>query len=334
MNKKDKKLKIAVLGKYIDRFANYGMDMRVGWLVKGFEELGQDIKLYVWPDSEFKKKQIKIFDSKKNIADNFKNLAIVEKIIKDQDKYDIIFSQSNSILPFSSLIKKPIFHTVSFTDLKPERINLYQTYDKINYIAQSTFLKNRFKFNWSGISGNGISTENFKPIKNIDRKYFLYLGRIHPDKGVDIAVKICHENNLPLVIAGMCFDQNFFDTKIKPFLSENIKYVGEVNFKEKIKLYQQAKALLCPIRYNETFSNAMIEAMSCGTPVISFNKGSANEVIARQKTGFVVKNQKDFLESMFEIKNIKNKDCRERVTTNFTYQKMAQNYLDLFKTKL
>jgi len=70
----------------------------------------------------------------------------------------------------------------------------------------------------------------------------------------------------------------------------------------------------------------MIEAMACGTPVLTFRRGSAPEVVEHGVTGFVVESMDEFIKSVKHLDKIDPKRCRERVKRMFTGQIMVDNY--------
>ena len=103
---------------------------------------------------------------------------------------------------------------------------------------------------------------------------------------------------------------------------------------------QKAKVFLMTINWYEPFGLVMAEAMSCGTPVIGFNRGAVPELIVDGKTGFVVSPQEgiDGLKTaLSKLETIKPIDCRNHVVTNFSTQTMIDNYektyLEIIKNK-
>lgn len=75
----------------------------------------------------------------------------------------------------------------------------------------------------------------------------------------------------------------------------------------------------------------MIEAMSCGTPVIGWKKGSVPEVIQDKKTGYLVNNIKDMVKAIKNIDKIKREAVRERVERLFSVQKMVSGYNKVYE---
>ncbi|MFH1956413.1 MAG: glycosyltransferase, partial [Patescibacteria group bacterium] len=125
---------------------------------------------------------------------------------------------------------------------------------------------------------------------------------------------------------------NYFFHEVQPLLNqENINFVGQLDFNEKVRLLGGAKALLFPIDRREPFGLVMIESMACGTPVIAYQRGSVPEVIKDKETGFIVDNKNEMTEAIKKIGTIKRKDCRVHVEQNFTLKQMVDKYEEIYK---
>ena len=114
--------------------------------------------------------------------------------------------------------------------------------------------------------------------------YLAFLGRIAPEKGPESQQFVSRVRGIPLKIAAKVdkADQQYFDAMIRPMLdSPGVEMIGEISEREKPAFLSGAMALLMPIDWPEPFGLVMIEAMSCGTPVIAFNRGSVPEVVER-----------------------------------------------------
>lgn len=124
-----------------------------------------------------------------------------------------------------------------------------------------------------------VATSNFELSTDKD-DYYITVSRLVPYKKVDIIVKAF--NQMPdkkLVVVGDGPQLN----QIKKIATKNISILGYQPFHETKRLLQKAKAFIfCAY---EDFGIAPVEAMACGTPVISFSKGGASETIIDQKTG-------------------------------------------------
>ena len=109
-----------------------------------------------------------------------------------------------------------------------------------------------------------------------------------PDKGAHRALAVALETGIPLKIAAKCrepLEIRYFDEFIRPHLGGSIEYVGEVGHADKVELLMEARALISPIDWEEPFGLMMIEAMACGTPVISTRRGAVAEIVDHGRTG-------------------------------------------------
>ncbi len=188
------------------------------------------------------------------------------------------------------------------------------------------------KLNYAATIYNGLDLDEFTPNLKAG-KYLFYAGRIVPEKGVKEAVALAVKTNQELVIAGPVFPDNrtYFNKHVKPFLGEKIKYIGYIERHNLPKYYQQAKALLMPIQWDEPFGLNIIEAMACGTPVIALSRGSVLELIVDGKTGFIANSLEEMAGAIKKIDTIDRQACRQHVENNFSNEKMIKNYEATFK---
>jgi glycosyltransferase involved in cell wall biosynthesis len=182
---------------------------------------------------------------------------------------------------------------------------------------------------------NGINTNMFSFCENAE-DYLMYAARLVPEKGVKEAVQVALKTDRRLIITGQVTptSQWYFDEHVKPHLSDKILYLGMIDKAQLAKYYQKAAALLVPIHWEEPFGLTMAEAMSCGTPVIAFRRGSVPEIIRDGKTGFIVDNTADMIDAIENIGKIKRQDCRKHVEQNFTIERMVSNYEKVLYTLL
>jgi glycosyltransferase involved in cell wall biosynthesis len=134
---------------------------------------------------------------------------------------------------------------------------------------------------------NGVDTDLFK-FSRRRGEHLLFVGRLIEKKGVFEAIQAARKTGSYLYITGSPSSGEYWDQKIKPFLNDKIKYIGNIQRNKLPAYYSAAKVVLFPVRWEEPFGLVMIEAMACGTPVIAFRRGSVPEVIQDGKTGFVV----------------------------------------------
>lgn len=158
--------------------------------------------------------------------------------------------------------------------------------------------------------------------------YLLFAGRITPEKGIKEAIQVAKETDHRLLIIGPVAhgSEGYFEQYIKPELNEKILYLGRVDQDKLPTYYQKAKALLTPVQWEEPFGLTTVEAMACGTPVISLHRGAAPEIIADGRTGYVVHSIGEMIEAVGKIDRIKRRDCRNHVERHFATQQMVDGY--------
>lgn len=182
---------------------------------------------------------------------------------------------------------------------------------------------------------NFTPTHFYTPNKQVEREYLMFLGRIEDIKGTKEAIEVALATNNKLLIAGNIQPGHdaYFNQYVKPHLNNNqIQYVGPVNDEQKRFWLQRSKALLFPIKWEEPFGIVMIEAMSCGTPVIAFNRGSVPEVVLDGKNGFICNNTQDMVEAVYRLPMLNSEFIRSHCVEMFSSEVIAAQYLRILTT--
>jgi glycosyltransferase involved in cell wall biosynthesis len=164
--------------------------------------------------------------------------------------------------------------------------------------------------------------------------HVLFLGRMSPDKGIDVAIRVAEQAGIPLVIAAKMREPNerrYFSEVIKPMLNRNTEYVGEADVETKIRLLSTARALINPIQWPEPFGLVMIEALACGTPVVGYPSGAAPEIVDHSSTGFLPQDEDGLIESLRRIDEIDRQTCRHVAEERFSAQRMAADHVRLYR---
>jgi glycosyltransferase involved in cell wall biosynthesis len=165
--------------------------------------------------------------------------------------------------------------------------------------------------------------------------YLAFLGRISREKRVDRAIAIARAVGLPLKIAAKVdrADEEYFRTDIAPLLDQpGIEFIGEIDDRRKPAFLGNAIGLLFPIDWPEPFGLVMIEAMSCGTPVLAFRNGSVPEVLEEGVTGSIVSNIDEAIRAVPKILTLDRRRIRRRFEERFSAQRMATDYTQVYRT--
>ncbi|HKY65769.1 MAG TPA: glycosyltransferase family 4 protein [Acidimicrobiales bacterium] len=170
-----------------------------------------------------------------------------------------------------------------------------------------------------------------------DGPYFLFLGRLIPDKGADHAARAVRQMGGRLLIAGKMqedHERQFFADRLQPLLADDVVYLGEVKYDEKLRLLAGATALVNPLRWPEPFGMVMIEALACGTPVVAYRYATAPEIIEDGVTGFLCDDMDDLATKLGEARHLERAACRAAVADRFTTERMVAEHVAVFERVL
>ncbi len=159
-----------------------------------------------------------------------------------------------------------------------------------------------------------------------------FFGRIHPDKGTAVAIRVAAGAGLPLVIAGIIHDQDYFDRDVAPHIDgDRVTYLGPVGPADRQEILGSAGALLHLIDFDEPFGFSVVEAMACGTPVIAHARGSMPEIITPGVNGFLVATVEDAVGAVEDARNLDRAAVRASVMGKFDAGRMVDDYLALYR---
>jgi glycosyltransferase involved in cell wall biosynthesis len=113
-----------------------------------------------------------------------------------------------------------------------------------------------------------------------------------------------------------------------------IEYVGEADLAEKNELLGNSLALLFPIEWDEPFGLVIIEAMACGAPVLAFPNGSAPEIVKDGVSGYLCNSVEQMARRAKLCEKFNAGEVRSYVATNFSLQKMVNQYVELYSELL
>ncbi len=245
--------------------------------------------------------------------------------------FDIIHNQFDFLpLTYSGLVSTPVITTVhGFSS--PRILPVYKKYNGRTHYVSISDADRSPELDYMATIHHGIDLDQWRLNAHPRGDYLLYYGRVHPDKGTKEAVEIALALRQRLLIAGIIQDEGYFDRFVQPHLKEGlIEYIGSVGADRRNGLLENARALLHPIRFNEPFGLSVVEAMACGTPVVAMNRGSMPELIKNGETGFLVNSVEEAVERVREIDAISRAACRENVERNFSKERMAERYLEVY----
>ena len=167
----------------------------------------------------------------------------------------------------------------------------------------------------------------------------VFLSRIDAIKGVHVAMEIAQRSDRRLIVAGNHMDAGdsgrYWREVVEPRLKDpRIEYIGPVNDEQKNRLLGQAAAMVVPIQWDEPFGVVFVEALACGTPVISCARGALPEIVRDGVEGFLGKTADELVHAVARLAEIDRQACRRRVEEYFSVERIVDNYEKLYQELL
>jgi glycosyltransferase involved in cell wall biosynthesis len=156
-------------------------------------------------------------------------------------------------------------------------------------------------------------------------------GRIHPDKGTAEAIAIARRSGRRLVVCGIVHDQPYFEREVAPHVDgDRVVLLGPVGPAQRAQVLGGAAALLHPIAFAEPFGLSVVESMVCGTPVLTYPRGSMPEVVDHGVTGILAHDLDDAVRSVPTVAALDRSRCREVAVHRFGASRMVDDYREVY----
>jgi glycosyltransferase involved in cell wall biosynthesis/mannose-6-phosphate isomerase-like protein (cupin superfamily) len=254
----------------------------------------------------------------------------IAELFKRADEFDLIHNHYDFLpLTYSGFTQTPIVTTIhgfSSSGILP----VYKKYNNSSYYVAISEADKSAELDYINTIHHGIDLDQFSYQPEAE-DYLLFLGRIHPDKGVYDAIEVATKTGKRLIIAGIIQDQTYFRQQIEPRIDGvNVEYIGSIGPEKRQQIMGGALAMLHLIHFDEPFGLSVIESMACGTPVIAYGRGSMPELIQHGSTGFIVDDVDTAVQAVGTIKTLNRHDCRQHVEQHFTCQRMAHAYVEAY----
>jgi glycosyltransferase involved in cell wall biosynthesis len=248
----------------------------------------------------------------------------ISEAFEHASEFDLIHSNYDFMaLTYSRLVKTPVLTTIhGFSS--PAIMPVYRKY-RDGYFVSISDSDRAPGLNYLATVYNGIDLSLY-PFQECGGDDLIFLGRIHPDKGVHLAIETARLTGLPLLIAGIIQDQAYFRERVEPHLNQTIRYIGPVDVAGKNELFARARALLHLNTIPERFGLVLTEANAAGVPVIAMDLGSCREVIEDGRTGFLVDSVDRAAQALERLSEIDRSVCRQRVQRCFSVSTMVEAY--------
>jgi glycosyltransferase involved in cell wall biosynthesis len=305
-----------------------------GNITEGLAARGWDVTLFATRDSVTKARLHAVvergYEEDPMVDPKVAEYLHISEVFEHAAEFDLIHSHYDFMaLAYTRLVKTPVLTTIhGFSS--PRVMPVYEKY-RDGYFVSISNSDRAPGLNYLATVYNGIDLSLY-PLRERGGDHLIFLGRIHPDKGVHLAIEVAHLSGVPLLIAGIIQDRTYFRDQVAPHLNSAIRYIGPVDVAGKKELFASARALLHLNTIPERFGLVLAEANAAGVPVIAMDLGSCREVIENGKTGFLVNNVCDAARVLDRLGEIDSSACRRRVEQCFSVDTMVEAYERVYRT--
>jgi glycosyltransferase involved in cell wall biosynthesis len=300
-----------------------------GNIAEGLVERGWDVTLFATADSVTRARLHAVvergYEEDRSIDPKVAEYLHISEAFEHAAEFDLIHSHYDFMaLAYTRLVKTPVLTTIhGFSS--PRIMPVYEKY-RDGYFVSISDSDRAPGLNYLATVYNGIDLDLY-PQRTGRGEDLIFIGRIHPDKGVHLGIETARKSGRRLLIAGIVQDAGYFRDEIQPHLDENrIRYVGPVGVEQKNALFAQAFALLHLNTIPERFGLVLAEANAAGVPVVAMDRGSCREVIEHGVTGFMVNDVAEAVRALDGVASIKDSACRRRVEERFSIATMVEAY--------
>lgn len=315
-----------------------GTERVVHELTEALVHMGHEVTLYASGDSRTSARLIPMVDRAINFDPEVDaagyHIAMLDEVYEHANQFDIIHSHLDYLtLPFTRRTSTPTLVTLHDQLARPEAQRLYQRYRTANFISISNSQRRDFpSLNFVATIHHGIDVDCF-PYVAQPGNYFAFVGRMSPEKRPDVAIEIAKRTGIPLKIAAKVAhkEEAYFKEKIVPLLDHPlIEWLGQVGEQAKRQLMANALALVLPIAWPEPFGLVFIEALACGTPVLTCPRGAAPELLIDGVTGYSSTDLDVLVAAARDIRHISRRGCRIYAEQYFDAHVMAEKYMRVY----
>jgi glycosyltransferase involved in cell wall biosynthesis len=251
----------------------------------------------------------------------------ISEVFERAEEFDVIHNSFDYLpLTYSGLVDTPVVTTIhGFSS--DGIVAVFEKYNQRGYYVAISEADRHENLEYIATIHHGIDMQEFA-MRQQAGEYLLFFGRIHPEKGTVEAIEVAEQAGMPLMIAGIIQDDDYFEQLVEPKLDgDRIRYVGPVGRDLRDDVLGGARALLHLINFDEPFGFSVVEAMACGTPVIAHRRGSMSEIVCDGENGYLVGSVGEAVAAVRAAESIDRMAVRESVEKKFDSNRMVEEYL-------
>jgi glycosyltransferase involved in cell wall biosynthesis len=206
---------------------------------------------------------------------------------------------------------------VGYPTLMPNSFRIFESYAWMHYHQGKEGRSGR---NYEWVIPNYYDLDDWD-VSTQPGEYLAFLGRITELKGIDTIRAIADHSPWPIVLHGQGDPSRW--------AHPNIEYRGPLSGRDRSKFLGGARALLAPSVFTEPFCGMAVEAMLCGTPVVSVDYGAMTETV-QDGMGFRCHTLRDWLDALNAVGDLDRGSIAKRARGRYSLETCGAQYKKAF----
>lgn len=312
-----------------------GTELVVALIADGLVEAGHDVTLYASGGSQTKARLVSPLENPPDprvLGSAWYDACHALSAYLDLDDVEIVHDHAAVMGPAAGALLRgqpPVVHTLHGPWTDETRWFYGVAASRIHLVAISEAQRrNNPDVRYAGTVANGIDLDHY-PFRRDKGDHLVYVGRANPDKGPADAITMARRAGMPLKMILKRTEPSeraYYEDAVAPLLGDDVELFENVSHEVKTDLLSRARAMIFPIRWPEPFGLVMVEAMACGTPVVTTNWGAAPEIVDDGVTGFRRDTYAELVDTLGLVGDLDPAACRERVAEHFSAEAMVRGY--------
>ena len=208
---------------------------------------------------------------------------------------------------------------IGYPTLMPNSFRIFESYAWMHY-HQGKESRNGKNYEW--VVPNYYDLDDWQPSYE-PGQYLAFLGRITALKGIDTIKAIADYSPWPIVLHGQ--------GDPTPWAHPNIEYRGPITGAARSDFLRNARALLAPTVFTEPFCGMAVEAMLCGTPVVSVDYGAMTETITEGVTGYRCHTLQDWIDGINAAGDLDRRTIANTARAKWSLEACGARYDKIFR---
>lgn len=263
--------------------------------------------------------------------------AMVDVLARDD--VDIVHNQSLHFLPLAltPAMRAPVVTTLHTPPFPWMELGIALADPSASYVCVSeanargwTTLPTPPRVILNGVEDDGLG-------EGAGGDDLVWMGRLTPEKGTDLAIRAARRAGRRLRIVGPVSNPGWFEEVVAPELGDDVVHVGHLAHTDLMGVVRECAAALVTPRWDEPFGLVAAEAAASGTPVVALDRGGLREFLTEQM-GVLVDPESDddvvagrMAEAVGRAVGLSRREVRAQALADLGSEQMTSRYVELYE---